>query len=110
MKSLDTANSPAQLQDMTNGFRSLLAGQLKGLQRQYEDGTSFKSGPFAFENKLDPETRSVLSGAPDATRTPPPAASVPPGTRSAQEMYGGTNPAPAAAPAARPPLGSFLSQ
>lgn len=60
MKSLDGANSPAQLQAMTDGFRALMAGQLSGLKRQYENDTGFTSGPFAFENKLGPETLRVL--------------------------------------------------
>lgn len=67
LKSLDRASSPQQLQAMTNGFRTLMAGQLKGLKAQYEDATGFKSGPFAFEQKLDPTTIKALgakSGAP----------------------------------------------
>ncbi len=71
MASLDRANSPTQLQDMLKGFRSLMLGQLIGLKQQYEDGTSFTSGPFAFDNKLLPATRTRLN-APDA----PPAAPI----------------------------------
>jgi hypothetical protein len=60
MKALDSASSPAQLKAITDGFRSLMVGQLSGLKSQYEDGTDFKSGPFAFENKLVPETKAAL--------------------------------------------------
>lgn len=68
MASLNRANSPEALQAMTNGFRALMGGQLKGLQRQYEDATpntpSFRgSGQFAFSNKLDPDTVKALSGS-----------------------------------------------
>ena len=83
---LSGVNSPAQMQDMTNGFRSLMAGQLAGLKTQYEADTGFKAGsPFAFETKLAPETVQALESrngaappaptagapaAPDQTRTP----------------------------------------
>jgi hypothetical protein len=60
MKALDGANSPAQLRAITDGFRSLMVGQLAGLKTQYEEATGFKSGPFAFENKLAPETAKRL--------------------------------------------------
>lgn len=78
MKSLDGANSPAQLQAMTDGFRALMAGQLSGLKRQYENDTGFTSGPFAFENKLGPETLRVLGAHSGATPTPAAAASTAP--------------------------------
>lgn len=39
-----------------------MAGQLHGLKTQYEDATGFKSGPFAFANKLDPATIKALGG------------------------------------------------
>lgn len=60
MKALDSASSPAQLKSITDGFRALMIGQLSGLKSQYEDGTGFKTGPFAFENKLVPETKAAL--------------------------------------------------
>ena len=78
---LDRARSPAQLQAMTDGFRSLMIGQLSGLKTQYEEATGFKSGPFAFENKLAPATVARLGGGggtapavalpPDRTATAP---------------------------------------
>lgn len=74
MKSLDGANSPAQLQAMTNGFRSLMIGQLNGLKTQYEAATDFKSGPFAFEKKLSPDTLKVLSGHSGSAASVPPTA------------------------------------
>lgn len=76
IKSLDGSKSPAQLQDMTNSFRGLMAGQLDGLRTQYVDSTGFKTGPFAFENKLGPETIKVLGahtgGAPADAALPMP--------------------------------------
>jgi hypothetical protein len=60
---LDRARSPAQLQAMTDGFRSLMIGQLSGLKTQYEEATGFKKGPFAFENKLAPGTMGRLGGS-----------------------------------------------
>lgn len=60
MESLKSANSPAQLQAVTDGFRSLMVGQLSGLKTQYEDATGFKDGRFAFETKLSPETTQAL--------------------------------------------------
>ena len=60
INSLNRASSPAQLQSMTDGFRGLMVGQLAGLKNQYEDATGFKTGPFAFENKLVPETKAAL--------------------------------------------------
>jgi hypothetical protein len=66
MAALDRANSPAQLQAITDGFRSLMVGQLSGLKTQYEDATGFKSGPFAFESKLVPATRNALHSGPTA--------------------------------------------
>jgi hypothetical protein len=60
MQSLKTANSPAQLQAVTNGFRDLMVGQLSGLKTQYEDATGFKDGRFAFETKLSPATTTAL--------------------------------------------------
>lgn len=74
VKSLDGAKSPAQLQAMTDGFRGLMAGQLDGLRTQYVDATGFKTGPFAFENKLGPETIRVLGAHSGAAPAASPAA------------------------------------
>lgn len=79
LASLNAANSPEQLQAMTNSFRALMAGQLRGLKTQYEDATpntpSFRgSGQFSFQNKLDPATVTALSGSsakPMAPISPP---------------------------------------
>jgi hypothetical protein len=57
---LNKANSPEQLLAVTKEFRTLMAGQLQGLRKQYEDATGFKSGPFAFDNKLMPATKREL--------------------------------------------------
>jgi len=81
MEALDRANSPAQLQAVTNGFRSLMVGQLAGLKTQYDDATGMKTGPFAFDNKLVPETKTALGnfhGTPTAAPpVPQPAAPTP---------------------------------
>jgi hypothetical protein len=61
--SLGRDRSGPQITDMLDRYQSLMAAQLKALKRQYEDATGFTSGPFAFENKLDPETRARLTGA-----------------------------------------------
>lgn len=60
MKSLDGANSPKQLEAVSQDFKKLMAGQAKGLKTQYEDATGFKSGPFAFDKKLMPATMKAL--------------------------------------------------
>lgn len=60
MKSLDGANSPAQLEAVSQDFKKLMAGQAKGLKTQYEDATGFKSGPFSFDKKLMPATMKAL--------------------------------------------------
>ena len=79
MDSLNSANSPQQLKDMLNGYRSLMAGQLSGLQQQYEQSTGFKTGPFAFETKLTPETLAVLKpgGQAASSKTTAPIAAIP---------------------------------
>jgi hypothetical protein len=82
MESLSRANSPAQLTSMLNGYRSLMAGQLSGLKQQYETSTGIKTGPFAFETKLTPETLATLkpgTSAPSskASTAAPAAAAIP---------------------------------
>jgi hypothetical protein len=97
MQSLKSANSPAQLQAVTNGFRDLMVGQLNGLKTQYEDATGFKDGRFAFETKLSPETTKALqlnSGAAAALGAQPDTRNTP---MTPQQMYGGSA-APVAAP------------
>lgn len=65
MNSLASKNSPDQLQDMLEGFRSLMAGQVMGLKKQYEAGTPEnprfrENGPFSFDRKLMPATVKAL--------------------------------------------------
>lgn len=105
MKALSSANSPEQLQEMTNGFRSLMAGQLKGLKRQYEDATGFKTGPFAFENKLDPATVKALSDADTqhASSKPIPPTSTLSGAAASQNAEAGMADTSVAGPS-HPPL------
>lgn len=57
---LNRSNSPKQLLAVTKEFRELMAGQLRGLKKQYEDATGFKSGPFSFDEKLLPQTKREL--------------------------------------------------
>ena len=58
---LNKANSPEQLLAVTKEFRALMAGQLRGLKKQYEDSTGFKDGgAFGFDTKLLPATKREL--------------------------------------------------
>lgn len=96
MKALDGANSPAQLRAITDGFRSLMVGQLAGLKIQYEEATGFKNGPFAFENKLAPETvKRLMPHSGGATAQSTSAAPKPPSVGDVQQgyTYGGGDPA-----------------
>jgi hypothetical protein len=70
-ESLNRASSPAQLSGVISTFRTLMAGQLQGLKRQYETSTGIKEGPFAFDNKLGPETlRTIGAESAAAARNP----------------------------------------
>lgn len=64
MKALSRDNSSDQLfgpDGTIPGFKKLMAGQVQGLKRQYEDSTGFNdSSPFAFNKKLLPETAKAL--------------------------------------------------
>lgn len=111
MEALNAANSPEQLQGISDAFRGLMIGQLNGFKTQYENSTGIKSGPFAFENKLAPATIKALgtgeasltgTGAPS---TSVPAAPKPPAIGEVQQGYTftGGNPAdPASWKAATP--------
>ena len=105
MAALSRANSPAQLQAITDGFRSLMVGQLLGLKTQYEEATGIKSGPFAFENKLAPATIERLKGTSSSGASTAPVAASPPESTTFDE-YGRPMPSmsaptkPAAAPVA----------
>lgn len=66
-KPIDKANSPEILNDVIGEYKRLMAGQLHGLERQYQDATGF--GPdskFSYRKKLDPRTIAELERA-----TPP---------------------------------------
>jgi hypothetical protein len=102
MKSLSDANSPEQLINVTNGFRALMVGQLAGLKQQYEEATGFKSGPFAFENKLAPETIAKLQGGGAAHIAPTTNTTSPAGALANAPMgglYGATTGTTGTAPA-----------
>jgi hypothetical protein len=67
---LDKAGSYEQLSQVIGTYKSLLGGQMKGLQKQYEHNTGRKD----FYDMLEPETIRALEGAgiaPTPTRTPP---------------------------------------
>lgn len=63
---LSSARSPEQLLAVTQALRSLMVGQLNGLRQQYNQATlnqfNKEGSPFAFDNKLLPETKAALSG------------------------------------------------
>jgi hypothetical protein len=98
MESLNRASSPAQLQAMTDGFRGLMLGQLIGLKNQYEDATGFKSGPFAFENKLAAETKTALQQPHARTALTDQSAVTP-----SYDEFGNVSVKPSATPAIKPP-------
>lgn len=60
------ANSPQQLKQVAETYRTLLGGQLDSLANQYETGTGRKD----FSKRLSPATRGIL----DKVRTPATAA------------------------------------
>lgn len=70
MESMDRANSPKQLNDVMRDFRKLFRGQANSLKNQYEqitpDTPAFRTGKFAFDNKLLPETKHALGWGADA--------------------------------------------
>lgn len=68
-KPLNTANSPDQLAGAIQGYKALMAGQLRGLKKQYEDTTGKKD----FNNRLRDNTRSVLMGGELPGNIPQPA-------------------------------------
>jgi len=86
-KSIDAKNTPDQLNDAVTEYKRLMAGQLYGLEQQYEDATGFGAeSKFPFRKKLRPGTIAELEGA----RTP-----------------GGAAGGSAALPADLPPLGNL---
>lgn len=56
---ISAAGSPAELKGAINTYKSLMRGQLGGLQQQYENSTGRKD----FLTKLTPEARTEISGA-----------------------------------------------
>lgn len=57
-KPLITASSPAQLSGAIGAYKDLMAGQLRGLKKQYEDTTGKKD----FDTRVRENTRNVLLG------------------------------------------------
>lgn len=57
-KPLQIANSPEQISGAIQGYKGLMAGQLKGLKKQYEDTTGKKD----FDNRVREATRTALLG------------------------------------------------
>lgn len=107
---LSAANSPDQLKGITNTLRTLMAGQLKGLQGQFVNAGL--GSPDDFLSKLSPRTvgalgfgdaqRSALPGATAATGGPPPQGSGPPPQTPGSGPGGGALAGPSGAPGANP--------
>jgi hypothetical protein len=57
-KPLQIANSPEQISGAIQGYKGLMAGQLKGLKKQYEDTTGKKD----FDSRVREATRTALLG------------------------------------------------
>lgn len=57
-KALDAANSPAQLKGVISTYKTLMNGQLSGLQQQYENSTGRKD----FATRLTPSSQKELAG------------------------------------------------
>lgn len=98
-KRISAANSPAQLTAVISSYKKLMAGQMLGLKKQYEDATGLQN----FDSKLMPETIRQLGiasghGAPVAA----PAASDP--NKAARDWLA-ANPNDPRAPAIRKKLG-----
>ena len=79
---LSKSSSPEQLSGVADKYIELIAGQVRGLKKQYEDTTGLKN----FDTRLLPETRSALDavtkkhegGGTNATEAAAPGASHPP--------------------------------
>ena len=65
---ISRANSPAQLRGVINTYKELMAGQLRGLKKQYTDTT----GQNDFDQRLSPEARAELDGGTMRKVPPPP--------------------------------------
>jgi hypothetical protein len=57
---LNAANSPEQLKGVSTTYKRLMAGQLGGLERQYETGTGQGAGKF--QERLSPGAQRELGG------------------------------------------------
>ena len=57
-EALTTASSPQQLRGVISSYTALMAGQIKGLKKQYEETTGRKD----FDNRLRDATRTRLLG------------------------------------------------
>jgi len=86
---IQATRSPAQLAGVIKTYKELMAGQLTGIKKQYEDTTGLKN----FESRLSPETLKELQRKPTApaaggaasSKIPPP----PPGFVIQQPATGG---------------------
>lgn len=72
----NNSSSPAQLSGIVTEFKKLMAGQMKGLRKQYETSTRLKN----FDDFLEPQTKAALDAVSSngahasASFTPPPGA------------------------------------
>jgi len=62
-RTIQSANSPAQLRGVINTYKDLMHGQLNGLRQQYEQSTNLKD----FDKYLSPSIKP--QGAPSAARS-----------------------------------------
>jgi hypothetical protein len=61
---IDKSATPQQLMDVIGEDKRLMAGQLGGLEKQYQDATGFGPGhTFDFRKKLSPKTVAELESA-----------------------------------------------
>jgi hypothetical protein len=78
------AQSPAQLSGIVTEFKKLMAGQMKGLRKQYETSTGLKN----FDDYLLPETKKQLEAVQhhgEESKVKPPPTN--PSERKAGEIY-----------------------
>jgi len=65
-KNITNAKTPEQLKGVIQTYKTLMAGQLHGFKKQYEDTTGLKN----FENRLSPETLKELAVTPAGAGAP----------------------------------------
>ena len=76
---LKASNSLPQILESIGGYQDLMAGQMRGLKKQYEDTTQQKD----FNKRISPNTRYLMAshGPPVRVASPADAAKLEPGTK-----------------------------